>query len=94
LAAFEVERVDAVQSALGEVGDAVVEAVVGGQLALAGDESVTFLVEAASAGVDLAAATSHLGVVDHPGLVEIGHPSAFGVHGLESAPQACQLGGQ
>jgi hypothetical protein len=35
----EVEGVDAVQRALGEVGDAVLEQVVGGELALAGGDS-------------------------------------------------------
>jgi hypothetical protein len=94
LAAVEVEGVDAVQSSVGEVGDAAMKLVVGGQLALAGEQRVVFLVEAARAGVDLAGATSHLGVVDHPGLVEIGHPCAFGVRARNSALQSCQLGGQ
>jgi hypothetical protein len=47
-----------------------------------------------SAGVDLSAASSHLGVVDHAGLVEVSDPPAFGVRGLESALQAAQLGGE
>ena len=47
-----------------------------------------------SAGVDLSAASSHLGVVDHAGLVEVSDPPAFGVRGLESALQAGELGGE
>jgi len=46
LAAGEVEGVDAVPGALGEVGDAGVEAVAGGQLALAGGQGLVFLLEA------------------------------------------------
>jgi hypothetical protein len=38
---------------LGEAGDVLVEAVVGGQIGLAGDEGSVFLVEAAGAGFDL-----------------------------------------
>jgi len=94
LAAVEVEGVDAVQRAVGEVGDAVVQAVVGGELALAGDEGLVFLLQAASADVDLAAATLHLRVVDHAGLVEVSDSPAFGVRTLESALQAGQLGGE
>jgi hypothetical protein len=94
LAALEVEGVDAVQGVLGEVGDAVLEAVVGGELALAGGEGLKFLFQASGAGVDLSAASSHLGVVDHAGLVEVGDPPSFGVCGLESALQAGELGGE
>ena len=42
LTALEVEGVDAVQGALGEVGDAGAQPVVGGDLALAGDERLVF----------------------------------------------------
>jgi hypothetical protein len=69
LAAVEVEGVDAVQGTLGEVGDAVVKAVADGEFALARGEGLVFLLQAAGAGVDLAAASRHLGVVDDAGLV-------------------------
>ena len=42
LTALEVEGVDAVQGALGEVGDAGAQPVAGGELALAGDEGLVF----------------------------------------------------
>ena len=53
LAACEVERADADHGPLGEVGDAVLEAVTGGQLGFAGDEGLAFLVEATRPSVDL-----------------------------------------
>jgi len=94
LAAVEVEGVDAVQRALGEVGDAQVQAVAGGELALAGGEGLVFLLQAVSADVDLVAASFHLGVVDHAGLVEVSDPPSFGAGVLESALQAGQLGAE
>jgi len=92
LAAVEVESVDTVQRALGEVGDSDVQAVVGCELALARGEGLVFLLQVASSGVDLAAASFHLSVVDHAGLVEVSEPPAFGAGVLESALQAGELG--
>jgi hypothetical protein len=85
LAALEVQGVDAVQRALGEVGDAQTQAVAGGEFAVAGGEGLVFLLQAGSAGVDLAAAAFHLGVLDHAGLVEVGDSPSFSAGGLEPA---------
>jgi len=46
LTAVEVEGIDAVQGALGEVGDAGAEAVAGGELALSCDEGLVLLFQA------------------------------------------------
>jgi hypothetical protein len=53
LSALEVEGVDAGEGFLGEAGDVVVEAVVGGQFGLTFEEGLAFLVEEAGADVDL-----------------------------------------
>ena len=94
LTAFEAEGVDAEHGLLSEVGDALVEAVFGGQLGLASDEGLAFLVEATTAVVDLACAAAHFCVVDHSGLVEVGDPSPFGMCTLEPAVESGQLGGE
>jgi hypothetical protein len=52
LAALEVQRVDASKGLVGEVGDPVVEAVVGGQLVALGDEGFAFALESVGAAVD------------------------------------------
>ncbi|MGH9055699.1 MAG: hypothetical protein ACRDYY_07530 [Acidimicrobiales bacterium] len=73
---------------LGEVGDALVEMVVLGEFGALGDKRVAFALEAAGAHVELAGTPCHVGVVDHPGLVEVGEAAALGGCVFEPAAKA------
>ncbi len=87
-APFEVELVEAGEGALSEVGDAVAEAIVLGQLGPLGDQCLSFVVESTGAGVEFAGASSHVGDVDHSGLVEVGESAPLSLCGFSAVVQA------
>jgi len=72
LTSLEVECVDAVEGSTGEVGDALVEAVIGGELGLLVDQGLAFVFQAATAVVEFGGSALHLGGVDDTRLVEVG----------------------
>jgi hypothetical protein len=94
LAAFEVEGLEANERLLSEVGDALVEMVVLGKLGALGDKRVAFAFDAAGAPVELAGPPCHVGVVDYPGLVEVGEAAALGGCLFDPAVEAVELGGE
>ena len=94
LAVLEVERVDTLEGSPGEVRDAVVEAVVGGEFVALGDESLALLVELAVAGFEFTGAGLEFVFSDHSSLVQVGEAAPFSVGGVDSPFEAGQLGGE
>jgi hypothetical protein len=94
LAFLEIEPIDASSDPTGEVGDALVHPVLGGQVMALGDEAVALAGEGGGAGVDFASASLHLGKIEKPGLVEVGEPTSFPDAGVELAFQTSELGVQ
>ena len=92
LALVEVERVDSVGGLLGEVGDALAEAVADGELVALGCELGLLGLELAAATVELGCSTVEFEHVDVTGLVEVGDPSALGGCLFDAAGEAGELG--
>ena len=91
LALVEVERVDPVCGLLGEVGDALAEAVADGEFVTLGCELGLLGLELAAAAVEFGCSTVEFGHVDVTGLVEVGDPSALGGCLVHAAGEAGEL---
>jgi hypothetical protein len=76
----------------GEGLDALVEAVVRGELGSLGGQGLALAFEVPAAGLELGGPAGQLGGFDHPGLVEVGQAAALGLRSLGTAVQAGQLG--
>jgi hypothetical protein len=94
LALVEVERVDAGGGLVGEVADALAQAVADGEFVALGRQRGLLLLELGAAGVDFAGAAVEFGYVDVAGLVEIGDAASLGGGFVNAAREAGELGGE
>jgi hypothetical protein len=94
LAAIEVQLVEAGEGPVGEVGDALCEMVVLGEIGSLGEQRLVLVMVASITAVELDGATGHIGGVDYPSLVEICKSASLGSCGVAPAFDSGKLGGE
>jgi hypothetical protein len=79
---------------VGEVADALLQAVVDGELVPVRDELGALFEQGVVPLVDVVDSSLHLGEVEQAGLVEVGETAPLAAVGVELAGQSVQFGGE